>query len=246
MPAIRPLPLAAAAALAALALPALAHADGPPPGPGRAGADEVTTNPFPQAPKTPATIDLGLRVGGGVRLGSGSSLPVSDRGSAMVGVSAAIVPSPLFTVGVAFEHSTLGREQGSGDVADVDLSRAIDAVWATLRLSLVHLDRFAFAVVIGPGLVWEHVDAEVIVHEGGGPTAVECTGTASVGLGLRAGLGIEAQLGAHVWFTADAQADNLRLSSDPIGTCAPGAGSVPLLGLRVGFVYRIDVSRFVR
>jgi hypothetical protein len=246
MPAIRPPPFAVAAALAAFALPA--RADGPPPGPGGAGADEVTTNPFPQAPKTPATIDLGLRLGAAVRLGSGSGLAISDRGSAMVGVSVAIAPSPLFTVGVAYEHSTLGREEGSGAVADVELARAIEAVWATIRLNVVHVDGFAFAAVIGPGLVWEHVDANVIVLEGtaNGPTAVQCTATASVGFGLRAGLGMQARIGRHVWFTADAQADNLRLSSDPIGSCAPGAGSVPLIGLRVGFVYTIDVSRFVR
>jgi hypothetical protein len=241
---IRPHPLAAAAALSALALPA--RADGPPPEPGK--LDEVTTNPLPQTSKTPATFDLGPRIGGGVRLGSGPSIPISDRGSAMVGVSAAIAPSPLFTVGIAYEHSTLGREEGSGDVADVEIARTMDAVWATLRLNVVHTDGFSFAAVLGPGLIWEHVDSSVIVLEGvgSGPSHVQCSATASVGLGLRAGLGVDARLGEHVWLTADALIDNLRLSSDPIGSCAPGAGSVPLLGLRVGIVYKIDVSRFVR
>jgi hypothetical protein len=236
--------LAAAAALSALGLPA--RADGPPPDPGK--LDEATTNPLPQAPKTPATVDLGLRLGGGLRLGSGSSLPITDRGSAMIGASVAFAPSPSYTFGLAYEHSSLGHEGGSGDAADIELARSIDAVWATLRLNLVHTDGFAFAAVIGPGLVWQHVDASVIVLDpgGSGPTVFRCTDSDSVGFGLRAGLGIEAQLSEHAWFTTDALIDNLRLSSDPIGSCAGGAGSVPLLGLRVGIVYKIDVSRSVR
>jgi len=36
----------------------------------------------------------------------------------------------------------------------------------------------------------------------------------------------------HVWFQTDAIFDNLHLSSDALGSCAPGAGSVSMLGLR--------------
>jgi hypothetical protein len=246
MPGIRPLPTAAAAALAALALPA--RADGPLPEPGRAGNDEIVGNPLPQAPTAPATFDLGLRLGGGLRLGSASGLSLSDRGSAMIGGSVAMSPSPSFTVGVAYEHSTLGHEQGSGGSADVELARSIDAVWATLRMGLVHTEGFSFGVTIGPGLVWQHVDASGILLDAGGngPTTFQCTDSASVGFGLRAGLGIEARLSDHAWFTADTTIDNLRLSSDAIGTCANGAGTVSVLGFRAGFVYRIDVSRIVR
>jgi hypothetical protein len=241
MPGIRPLPLAAAAAIAALALPA--RADGPPPGPGEAPA-----SPPARVQTPPVTFDLGLHLGGGARIGSAPTFPITDRGSAIFGASAAFAPSPLFTVGVAYEHSTLGDEHGSGGAGDVALARSMDAVWATLRLDLVHTDSVAFGALLGPGLAWQRVSASVIVLDAGGagPSTFQCAGGGSTALGLRAGLGVEARLGEHAWFTADALADNLHLSSDPIGTCAPGAGSTTVLGLRVGFVVRFDVSRYTR
>ena len=53
-------------------------------------------------------------------------------------------------------------------------------------------------------------------------------------------------LGGGVFFNLDGVIDELCLSADPLGTCAPGAGSTALLGVRGGFTYKVDVTRYVR
>ena len=96
--------------------------------------------------------------------------------------------------------------------------------------------------------MWQHVEANVIAYGGtaGIPDVFRCEDTAGAGLGLRAGIGAEVRLGEGFVLSVDAVADELRLSSDPIGTCAPGAGSTAMLGARAGLAYRFDVSRYLR
>ena len=119
---------------------------------------------------------------------------------------------------------------------------------AWVRLTLVRVDRLALAIAIGPGLVWQHEDADVLALDPsfGLPNAFRCAETEGPGLGLRAGLGAEIRLGGGFYFNLDGVVDALRLSSDPIGACAPGAGSTTLVGVRGGFSYRVDVSRYAR
>jgi hypothetical protein len=206
------------------------------------------TEPMGPPPKPdPITFDVGVRIGGAGRVGSSSSLPITNRGGEMFGVGVALAPSPRFSVGLSYEHSGLGSERGVGDVADVAVDRSLDALWATLRLGVLKLDGFDLGVTLGPGLAWQHASADVIVFDPtGAPTTFRCSDSGSASLSLRLGLGVAARIAEHVWFTADATFDNLHLSSDPLGTCAPGAGSASLLGLRAGFAYRADVSRFTR
>jgi hypothetical protein len=196
----------------------------------------------------PITLDVGVRLGGNARLGDAPASPITARGGAMLGIGVAVAPSPRFAVGLAYEHAAIGSEHGEGDLGVVDIDRALDSLWASIRLTLFRVDRFTFGVFIGPGLVWQTVDANVILYGGvaGRPDLFRCTDTGGPGLGLRAGLGAEANLGGGFYFTLDAVADELRLGSDPIGTCAPGTGSTALLGVRGALSYRFDVSRGMR
>jgi hypothetical protein len=241
MPARPPFPRLAGAAIA------LAAGLGSPPAGALPPPASVTAPVTPPAKPDPITLDLGPRIGGAGRLGSSASLPITNRGGEIFGVGVALAPSPRFTVGLSYEHSGLGGERGVGDVADIAVGRSLDALWATLRLDVLKLDGFDLGVTVGPGIAWQHASADVIVFDPTGvPSTFLCSDSGSASLGLRAGLGIAARITEHVWFTADAVFDNLHLSSDPLGSCALGAGTVSLLGLRAGFVYRLDVSRFVR
>jgi hypothetical protein len=212
-----------------------------------AGAEPEPAIVLPPRPE-PITLDAGVRLGGNTRLGDAPALPISGRGGVMLGIGVAVAPTPRFAVGLAYEHSDIGSEHGEGDVGVIDVDRSLDSLWASVRLTVFRVDRFAFGVLIGPGLVWQHVDANAIVYGGvaGRPDLFRCTDTGGPGLGLRAGVGIEAHLGGGFHFTLDAVADELRLGSDPIGTCAPGAGSTALLGVRGTLAYRFDVSRVLR
>ena len=194
------------------------------------------------------TAELGVRLGGAFRVGDAASFGIDSRTGAVVGVGLAVAPSSRYSIGLAYEHAGLGTEHSAGDLGVVDVGRTLDALWATLRLTLFRVDRFAFALTIGPGLVWQSVDANVITLGGGQvqPDPFRCSEMAGPGLGLRAGAGVEVQLGGGFFFQLDGTIDELRLSSDPLGTCAPGAGSTAQAGVRGAFVYRLDVSRYVR
>jgi hypothetical protein len=97
-------------------------------------------------------------------------------------------------------------------------------------------------------LAWQGVDARGFVTPGIGalPSTYACSGGDTANLALRAGIGGRFLLGSGFSFLADASFDNVRLSSDVIGDCAPGAGTVSLIGARVGFGYELDVTSFVR
>ena len=201
------------------------------------------------APADPVTVDVGVRIGGAGRIGDAPAFSITNRGAFMLGVGVAVAPSPRISIGLAYEHSGLGSEHGAGDLGVVDVDRTTDSLWATLRLSLVRVDGFSLGVTLGPGLVWQSVDATGITYDGATswqPTPFRCTGTDSVGLGLRAGVGAEVALGSGFVLSVDATADELRLGDDAIGTCAPGAGSTALFGARAGLAYRFDVSRYLR
>ena len=200
------------------------------------------------APADPITLDFGPQAGFGYRFSGSAGFPIGNRSGGVLGGSIAVSPSRSYSVALRYEHSALGSEHGAGDVAHVDLTRSLDVVWASLRLAFLRTDRFLVLAQLGPGLAFQHVDASALVYRGAGraPAPFSCGETAGPDLGLRAGLGLEARLNRSLWVSLDTVVDNLRLSSDPLGTCAPGAGSVALVGLRLGFTYRLDVSRFLR
>ncbi len=200
------------------------------------------------APADPAFLDIGVRIGGAVRLGDASALTVSDRSAYVISAGLLLTPTPRFGVGLSYEHGSLGAEHAAGDLGSIDVSRGLDAGWLGLRLNFFRTENFALALTVSPGLVWQNARSSAIVLGGAEarPSTFDCREGGSAGLGLRAGLGTELRTGDHVVLTADAVADNLRLGSDYLGTCAPGAGSVTMIGLRFGFAFRVDVSRVVR
>jgi len=205
------------------------------------------------APAEPVNLDLGLRFGGAFRLGDAPNYPVSSRTGALFGVGVAVAPSPRFALGLAYEHAELGTERGEGTLGSIDVDRTTDALWASVRLTLFRLDPVALAVTLGPGLVWQSEDASLVALDPNFalPSASRCTASDGPSLGLRAGLGAEVHLGGGFFFNLDTVVDALRLSgdtlsSDTLGTCALGAGSTTLVGVRGGFSYRLDVSRYTR
>lgn len=204
--------------------------------------------PVPAPPPDPVTLDVSLRIGASYRIGDSPSLPITGRFGAMFGAGVAIAPSQRFAIGLAYEHGELGTEHGEGDVGTIDVSRTVDSLWASVRATLWRNERIAIGITLGPGLVWQHVSLNAIVfgNTTWTPTTFNCADTDGPSLGLRAGLGAEITLGNGFYFNLDAMIDELRLSSDIIGTCAPGAGSTATFGVRGGAAYRFDVSRAVR
>ena len=199
-------------------------------------------------PPDPVRIDLGLHLGGVYRAGDAPAFPITDRAGASFGVSAFLAPSRRFSFGLAFERAGLGGEKAEGDLGSLTITRDLSLLWAGLRVHLISTDAVRIGILIGPGLAWQGVDARGFVTPGIGalPSAYACSGGDTANLALRAGIGGRFMLGSGFSFLADAGFDSVRLTSDVIGDCAPGAGTVSLIGARVGFGYELDVTSFVR
>ena len=211
-----------------------------------AAADPPPMRTMP--PPEPVRIDLGLHLGGVYRAGDGPAFPITDRVGASFGVSAFVAPSRRFSFGLAFEHAGLGGEKADGDLGSLTITRDLNLLWAGLRVFMISTDAVRFGVLIGPGLAWQGVRADGLLTPGIGvpPSVYSCAGGDSANLALRAGLGAQIALGSGFSFLVDASFDNVRLTSDVIGDCAPGAGTVSLIGARVGFGYQLDITSYVR
>ena len=216
-----------------------------------ASSAAVAADPPPArttAPPEPVRIDLGLHLGGVYRAGDSPSFPITGRGGASFGASAFVAPSRRFSFGLAFEHAGLGSEQAEGELGSLTITRDLSLLWAGLRVNMISTDALRFGVLLGPGLAWQGVRADGVLTPGIGvlPSVYSCAGGDSANLALRAGIGAQIALGSGFSFLADASFDSVRLTSDVIGDCAPGAGTVSLIGARVGFGYQLDVTSYVR
>ena len=196
----------------------------------------------------PTLVDLGLHLGGVHRLGDAPALAITERAGVSFGVSAYVAPSARFAVGLAFEHAGLGSERAEGDFGSLDVARDLNVIWAGLRVNLLHSEVVSLGLLLGPGLAWQGVSASGVLTPGIGalPLAYACAARDSANLALRAGLSARFALGSGFSFLADASVDSVRLTSDALDGCAPGAGTVTLLGARVGFGYQLDVTSYVR
>jgi hypothetical protein len=211
---------------------------------GSAGAEEATR----ASPLEPVRIDLGLHLGGVYRLGDAPAFAITGRAGAVFGASAYVAPSRRYAIGLGFEHVGLGGEHAEGDFGSVEISREMNVLWGGVRVDIVHTEAVTLGVLVGPGLAWQGVSANGLLTPGIGrlPTAFSCSASDGVSLALRAGLGARVALGNGFSFLADVSFDNARLGSEVLGDCAPGAGTVSLIGARIGFGYSLDATSYVR
>ncbi len=69
-----------------------------------------------------------------------------------------------------------------------------------------------------------------------------CSASDGPGFSLGGGLGLDLDVGREVSFISQLSATAYRQTSDTIGSCAPGSGSVTGIGASIGFAYRFDLG----
>jgi hypothetical protein len=206
---------------------------------------------LPQAEREPVYLAVGAHLGGAYRADDPPAFEPVARGGLTLGASVLAWIQSWIAVGLAYEHTDLGRERsGVGAFGLLQVERDLSTLWATLRVAPVSSDAMALYLVLGPGLSWQSADATGLVYTGpfgSAPVGITCEGSDSFDLALRGGAGIEGRIGTPgLVVFAEVSGDAHRLSSDPMGTCVPGAGSAMLIGARAGAAYRFDVTRLVR
>lgn len=187
--------------------------------------------------------------GVGARFGQPQLFSVEERGGFEFGGAVWIHPSPRFGLGLEFSHLNLGREQaGPGPRGEIEVTRFLNGAWGGLRLNLVHFEEFEGWLGFGPGLVWDTSSAsgisDVMMGQPGTPFA--CSATDGARLGLRGSLGAAISLGGGLHLAPEALLEGDQLSTDTLGKCVAGPGTVGVFTFRLGFFFRTDVSRHVR
>jgi len=237
----RPFGLVALLVAALGAEEALAQTAPPAPAP---EAPTASTAPQPKKPRQTG-LDISASVGAGVRLGDAPLFPIAQRGGPMFGFGLAYLLHPL-SFGFTYEHTSLGREEsGVERYGAVHIARSTDTVWASFRMRFAGLEPVVPFLGVGLGAVWQSAHADgVFLVDGGlrGGQSFSCSATDSLNLGLRASFGVEVPISKSVSFTGEGSLDAYRLSSEVIDGCAPGAGTMNALLLRVGLVYRFDLG----
>ncbi len=194
----------------------------------------------------PINVDVGVRIGAAGRVGGSANFPIVARAGEIVGAGIEVAPSRRFAVGLTYEHMGLGAEKSEGKLSDVDLTRSLEGLWASVRLFLLSTERATISLFVGPGLLFHQVSGSVVVRSNVDPFFGSCSGGPGFGFGLRAGVGGAVAIGGGVWLGLDVTADNLRLGDGVLGECLPGPGTTTMIGARLNLSYRFDASRWLR
>ena len=225
--------LAAVAIAACLASPGVAWAQPPPP------KREAKVEP-------PPAIELGAGLGWLHRFGNGAHFPVTERNGPLFSLEAAFLPTPRWSVGLVYERADLGREEtGVGDLGSIRVARELDIAWVQAKVMLLTEDVVRIGLAIGAGLVWQSLEASGeaparTLSDPYGRVPFSCSGADSADLAIGAALGASARITPALRGTFDLGPRMLRLGSEPLDGCVPGAGTVIAFTVRAGLTYRFE------
>ncbi len=188
-------------------------------------------------------VELALRGGG--RLGPSSA---GGEGEERAGLGFRLAGffalTPEYSLGFGVTRADLGR------VPTIDGPYAVDAGYAATALELAArafpFRRSGIDIFLGlrAGLAWQDVDAKGLTGTGGftPPVVFTCSDVSGPGFALGAEAGVGLQITRALWFDASLDFAGYRLTSDRVGTCVGGIGSVTTLALAGGLLYAFDLG----
>lgn len=188
----------------------------------------------------PNAIELGLHGGFVGRVDDPPRFKSRSRVGGAVGAEAWLWVSRRIAFSLRYDHSGLGQEASDLPELDIQLDRSLDLLGASIRFDPVRVEPVSFYLRVGPSLVWQQVALIGFVREAVNPdqgSGLKCEAT-GVGFGINGAFGVDAELVDALHLGFEGAVDNVRLSDDVLGGCAPGAGTATQLGLRLRLSYR--------
>jgi hypothetical protein len=186
---------------------------------------------------------------GGSRLGSAS---VASDTEEKAGIGFDL--GAWFRIARAFSLGLELRRMDLGNISFTSGQSSANAGYASTALALgarVYPFRWTAADLylgIHAGLAWQDVDANGL-HPSVNlqpATVYECSDSAGPGFALGGELGGELRLARAFWLVGNVAGDGYGLTSERIGNCVNGLGSVTSISVGVGLLYAFDLGSEAR
>jgi hypothetical protein len=196
----------------------------------------------------PLTNTLGIEIEGGTNArldGTSPGLGDSESVGLTYGLGVWYSPARLWSLGLSFQRTGLGGDSTAPTGTSVSVDRNLDSLWLSGRAYPWRTDSLGVYLALELGATWQHVDASGAVEGDQNVTPAQpfaCSATAGPGVALGAGAGLDVDLDDHLAFLVQADIAAHRLTSDEIGGCTQGSGSVSDLAARIGFMYRFGIG----
>jgi hypothetical protein len=202
------------------------------------------TEPDPWVDGHALGVEASLR--GGSRIGSTSFITdTEERAGLGFDLAAWFRLAPEYAFGLALKRFDLGS------VGYTEGQSSINADYATTALELggrafpLHGKDGELFIGLHVGLAWQDVDATGLRPSVNLQPSVpySCSDVAGPGFALGAEVGGALRLTQSFWLTGGVGADGYHLTSDAVGDCVGGIGTVTAVSLGAGLLYAFDLGR---
>ncbi len=153
-----------------------------------------------------------------------------------------------FSLGLELRRTDLGNISFTSGQSTVNAGYASTALELGARVYPFRWNSADLYLGIHTGLAWQDVDANGLRPSVNlePATVFECSDSAGPGFALGAELGAEVRLARAFWFVGNVAGDGYQLTSEKIGDCVNGLGSVTSISVGVGLLYAFDLGREAR
>jgi hypothetical protein len=190
-------------------------------------------------------IEAGFR--GGSRVGA-TNLVVDNEEKAGLGfdLGVALRLAPAFSFGFALKRMSLGTVSStSGNESAVNASYMLTKLELGARVYPVRWRTAELFVGLHVAMAWQSVDASGLRPSVNlePPDVYSCSDTAGPSFALGAELGAAVRLTRAFWLVGDFAGDGYHFTSEPVGNCVNGLGSITALSVGVNLLYAFDLGR---
>ena len=186
---------------------------------------------------------------GGSRVGSASVASDTDE-KAGIGfdLGAWFRIARAFSLGLELRRTDLGNLSFTSGQSTVNAGYASTALELGARVYPFRWNSAELYLGIHTGLAWQDVDANGLRPSVNlePATVFECSDSTGPGFALGAELGAEVRLARAFWLVGNVAGDGYQLTSEKIGDCVNGIGSVTSISVGVGLLYAFDLGREAR
>ncbi len=183
---------------------------------------------------------------GGSRIGSPSvAADTEEKAGLGFDLGAWFRLARAFSLGLSLRRSDLGNISSTSGASSVNAGYASTALQLGARVYPFRWSSAEIFLGLHAGLAWQDVDANGLRPSVNlePPQVYECSDSAGPGFALGAELGGALRLTRAFWLLGNVSGDGYGLTSEPIGNCVNGLGTITTISVGIGVLYAFDLGR---